>query len=89
MSTSLIYHTQGLREYKYLSTEYVDSKIRIYIEYKEELTCIDCGSHNVSAVKIKTRAIKGVPMGTTRTIFIVTIQRLRCHVKGCKNYWSR
>jgi hypothetical protein len=39
MSSSLIYHTQGLREYKYLSTKYVDSKIRIYIEYKEEFTC--------------------------------------------------
>jgi hypothetical protein len=35
MSSSLLYHTQGLREYKYLSTEYVDSKIRICIEQKE------------------------------------------------------
>jgi transposase len=79
MSNSLLYHTQGLREYKYLSAEYVGSKIRIYIEQKKDLlTCVNCGSHNVSAVKVKTREIKGVPMGTKQTIFVVKIRRLRC-----------
>ena len=83
MSTSLLYHTQGLREYKYLSTEYADSKIRIRIEQKEDLlTCVNCGSHNVFTVTIKTREIKGVPMGTKQTIFVVTIRRLRCNDCG-------
>lgn len=83
MSNSLLYHTQGLREYKYLSTEYADSKVRIYIEQKEDLLkCVDCGSHNVSLVKIKTREIKGVPMGTKQTVFMLTIRRLRCNDCG-------
>jgi transposase len=79
MSTSLLYHTQGLREYKYLSTEYIESKVHIYIEQKEELLkCVDCGSRNVSSVKVKSREVKGVPIGTKQTIFVVTIRRLRC-----------
>jgi len=83
MSTSLIYHTQGLREYKYLSSRYADSKVHIYIEQKDELLrCVDCGSRNVSAVQVKTRQIKGLPVGTKKTVFIVKIRRLKCHDCG-------
>ena len=85
MSTSLIYHTQGLREYKYISSEYNGSEVHINIEQKNELLkCVDCGSSNISAVKIKTRKIKGLPVGTKKTIFLVKIRRLICSDCGAE-----
>ena len=85
MSTSLIYHTQGLREYKYISTKYNGSEVHINIEQKKELLrCVDCGSKNISAVKIKTRKIKGLPVGTKKTIFLVRIRRLICFDCGAE-----
>ena len=85
MSTSLIYHTQGLREYKYISTKYNGSEVHINIEQKKELLrCVDCGSKNLSAVKRKTRKIKGLPVGTKKTIFLVRIRCLKCYDCGAK-----
>ena len=83
MSTSLLYHTQGLREYKYLSTKFIKGKVHINIEQKEELlACVDCGSHNIEAIKFKVRKIKGVPIGTEQTIFELNTRRLLCHDCG-------
>jgi len=83
MSTSLIYHTQGLREYKYISTKYHASEVHINIEQKRKfLKCVNCGSKNVSAVRIKDRKIKGLPVGAKKTVFVVKIRRLKCHDCG-------
>jgi transposase len=79
MSTSLLYHTQGLCEYNYLSTNYIGGKVHISIEQKKGLLkCVNCKSHNVLATKFKSRNIKGVPIGRKQTIFEVKIRRLRC-----------
>lgn len=79
MSTSLLYHTQGLREYKYLSTEFINGKVHINIEQKKELlACVNCGSQDIEVIKLKTRQIKGLPIGTKQTVFEVKIRRLRC-----------
>jgi DNA-directed RNA polymerase subunit RPC12/RpoP len=86
MSTSLIYHTQVLREYKYISTEFYGSEVHITIEQKKEfLRCVNCGSKNISAVKRKTRKIKGLPVGTKKTIFLVRILCLKCFIAVQQN----
>ena len=85
MLTSLIYHTQGLREYKYISTEFYGSEVHITIEQKKELLrCVNCGSKNISGVKRKTRKIKGLQVGTKKTIFLVRIRCLKCFDCGAE-----
>lgn len=83
MSTSLIYHTQGLRDYNFKSCDYVGKTVFITVEQKEsKLCCTACGSRNFSVVFIKERKIKGVPIGTKFTVFIVLIRRLKCRDCG-------
>lgn len=85
MSTSLLYHTQGLRDYNFKSCDFVGSEVLITVEQKKsKLCCVACGSRNFSAVVIKERRIKGVPVGTKQTVFIVVIRRLECNDCGCE-----
>ncbi len=83
MSTSLLYHTQGLRDYNFKSYDYIGKTVRVTVEQKPpKLQCTICGSRNFTAVFIKEREIKGVPIGTKFTVFVVRIRRLRCHDCG-------
>ena len=84
MSTSLMYHTQGLRDYNFKSYDYVGKTVRITVEQKlSKLGCTVCGSRNFTALFVKEREIQGVPIGTKFTVFVVRIRRLRCHDCGC------
>ena len=83
MSTSLMYHTQGLRDYDFKSYDYEGESVRITVEQKgSKLRCTACGSRNFSTAFVKEREIKGVPIGRKFTVFIVRIRRLRCHNCG-------
>ncbi len=89
MSTSLICHTQGLRDYNFKSCDYVGKSVFIKVEQKKsKLCCTVCGSQNFIAVFSKEREIKGVPIGTKFTVFIVRIRRLRCHDCGASRQES-
>ncbi len=83
MSTSLLYHTQGLRDYNFKSCDYEGKTVRIRVEQKpSKLCCTVCGSRNFSTAFVKKREIKGVPIGTKFTVFVVRIRRLRCRDCG-------
>lgn len=83
MSTSLIYHTQGLRDYNFKRCDYVGKTVFITVEQKKStLCCSACGSRNFSLVFIKERKIKGVPVGTKFTVFVILIRRLKCRDCG-------
>ena len=85
MSTSLLYHTQGLRDYNFKSCDFVGNEVLIAVEQKtSKLCCTACGSRDFTAVVVKERRIKGVPVGTKQTVFIIVIRRLRCHNCGCE-----
>jgi transposase len=63
----------------------VKNEVRITIELKEDKRyCTSCGSNNFNAVFVKEREIKGIPIGTKQTTFVVRVKRLRCHACGCE-----
>ncbi len=66
MSTSLLYHTCGIRSYDYRSTEYVCGTTFMYIEQpREKLRCPHCGRVEVSVRGSNRRVFRSVPIGTT------------------------
>lgn len=83
MSTSLLYHTQGLRDYNYVRMDYAGDEVRVTVELKDEKRrCVACGSSSFNAVFVKEREIKGIPIGTKRTTLVIRIYRVRCHACG-------
>lgn len=85
MSTSLIYHTQGLRDYQYVTKKNGAGKIFITIELKHScLRCPACGSYDFTSFFLKERKIKGIPLGNKKTVFIIRVRRLRCRNCGAE-----
>ena len=69
MSTSLLYHTQGLRDYNFKSCDFVGNEVLIAVEQKtSKLCCTACGSRDFTAVVVKERRIKGVPVGIIKSV---------------------
>jgi hypothetical protein len=65
MSTSLLYHTCGIRGYEYRSTEYICGTTVVHIEQpREKLRCPHCGRAEVSARGSKSRIFRSVPIGS-------------------------
>ncbi len=87
MSTSHIYHTQGIRNFHYKKEEYVGNTVKIYIcRPLDKFRCPDCGSSNVLAIKDGQREIKGLKSGKKQTHFIIDIHRIKCRDCGCFKY---
>ncbi|MEA3495337.1 MAG: transposase family protein [Bacteroidota bacterium] len=83
MSTSLIYHGFGLKNQKYLKTEFKEGKVFFHIQTKENnLRCSQCGSKKVIKRGSKQRKFRGVPIGLKQVIFIAKVQRLECKECG-------
>lgn len=85
MSTSLLYHTQGIKGFQFLSFKFSDScVIAEIIRKKSNFKCSKCNSNNVTATYIKDRFIQGLPMGSQRFFLKVKLHRIRC--KDCNSY---
>lgn len=83
MSTSQLCHTQGIRNFHHVKYDYVkDYVIWTIIRAPKKFRCSSCKSSNVTATKIGTREIKGLPNGSKKTLFSVIFHRLRCHDCG-------
>jgi hypothetical protein len=64
MSTSHIYHTQGIRNYHRVKEEYVKDAVLIHIEHhSNKYSCRQCHSKNVSIIKDRERKIQGLKSG--------------------------
>ncbi len=80
MTTSTLYHTQGIRGFKYQKTKRIRSTEYYYVcSSATHLKCTSCKSSNTVIVKTgKTREVRGQHVGLKKTIFIVKVRRVRC-----------
>lgn len=82
MSTSLLYHTQCIREYQYESTEYKDGHVIINIRRKF-FNCSKCNCPQVSVTISRQRLIKGEKIG--RKLFFLKVPVHRIYCSQCKS----
>jgi transposase len=83
MSTSLLYHGFGVRDYRYVSTRYVAGGVVFVIERKPETCCCAaCGSQNVWRHGVVVRGFRTVPLGSKRVELEARIPRLACQDCG-------
>jgi transposase len=83
MSTSLLYHAFGVRDYRYVRTEYVEGGVIFTIERKTETChCAACGSQNVWRQGNVTRRFHALPVGSKPVTLVAEIPRLLCHDCG-------
>lgn len=79
MSTSLLYHTCGIRGYEYRSTEYICGTTVMHIEQpREKLRCPHCGRAEVSARGSKSRIFRSVPIGRKPVAIMLEVARVYC-----------
>jgi len=79
MSTSLLYHTCGIRGYEYRSMEYVcgTTVVRI-VQPRQNLRCPHCGSGDVSARGSKERVFRSLPIGSKPVAIVLDVARVYC-----------
>ncbi|MCP4899013.1 MAG: ISL3 family transposase [bacterium] len=83
MSTSLLYHGFGVRDYRYVSTRYVAGGVVFVIERKPDTyCCAACGSQNVWRHGVMVRSFRTVPLGSKRVELEAEIPRLACQDCG-------
>ncbi len=83
MSTSLLYHGFGVRDYRYVSTRYVAGGVVFVIERKPETCrCAACGSQNVWGHGVVVRRFRTVPLGSKQVDLEARIARLACQDCG-------
>lgn len=79
MSTSILYHGFGVREYRYLKTEYGASGIVFHIEKAaEKQCCAKCGSQDVIKKGSVVRRLRTLPIGKHTVWLAVHVSRLFC-----------
>ena len=85
MSTSLLYHTQGIAGFQLLNYKFPGKCVIAEICRKESnFKCRSCKSSNVKATYIKHRMIHGLPMGSKDFYLNVKLHRIRC--RECNAY---
>ena len=83
MSTSLLYHGFGVRDYRHVRTKYVRGGVILTIERKmETCRCTACGSANVWRQGVVVRRFRTVPIGSKGVELEARIPRLACQDCG-------
>ena len=83
MSTGQLYHTQGIKDFHHVSHSYIGKHLIWTIKRNcEKFECNTCMSPQVTATRIGSRKVKGLPMGRLKTSFTVIVHRLKCHDCG-------
>lgn len=77
MSTSLLYHTQGVRGYQYESAQYGKGYVLCNIR-RTEFRCEQCGYPGVSAYVSRQREIKGEKFGNKLLLLNIPVHRIYC-----------
>ena len=84
MDTSFLRHIYGLVGVKCTATHYKANKIVLDIEYsKTKKRCPWCGEYTLVKNGYRHRNIHGLPIGSTKTILHMKVQRYKC--KHCGN----
>ncbi len=83
MSTSLLYHGFGVRDYRYVRTKFISGGVVFTIERKPETyQCVVCGSRNVWRQGVVERRFDTVPIGGKWVELEARIPRLACQDCG-------
>ncbi len=83
MSTSLLYHAFGVRDYRCMKTEYVEGGVIFMIKRKTGVCrCTACGSENTWRQGSVTRSFRALPIGRRPVTLRAEIPRLLCHDCG-------
>ncbi|MBF0182749.1 MAG: ISL3 family transposase, partial [Magnetococcales bacterium] len=84
MSTSLLYHAFGIREYVYVRTRYEDGCTIFVVERGDlrRLRCSQCHSYEVTKKGIVVRQLRMEPIGMRPSFLEVSIQRVACAACG-------
>lgn len=77
MSTSRMYHTQGIRGFQHRAFHFESGMVIAEIERKTQ-RCPFCRSGEVSCYEVRSRRIRGVPYGAMPVFFAVCLHRLYC-----------
>jgi transposase len=83
MSTSLLYHAFGVRDYRCVKTEYSKGAVTFMIERKSGVCpCSACGSENTWRQGSVTRRFHTLPIGSKAVTLVANIPRLFCRDCG-------
>lgn len=80
MSTSIIYHLFGARDYEYQSLILSKGEIRFVIRRKRGyIKCPKCNSRKVVTRGSKIRSLRALPTGHYRKVFLdVVVHKIEC-----------
>lgn len=79
MSTSLLYHAFGVRNYRQTSVHFHEGSVVFCLEQpRERHRCPECGSPVVHAQGHKHRLLQSVPIGLKPTYLLVKVPRVIC-----------
>jgi transposase len=83
MSTSLLYHAFGIRDYEYVRTEYQGGQVIFTIQQEHEsCRCPRCGSREVLPRGHVERRFRSLPIGSRATFVALPIPRVECRACG-------
>jgi transposase len=79
MSTSLLYHSFGIRGYCQRRIDFLEGRVCFSIEQpRESYRCSECGSAAVHSQGHKDRFLRTVPIGSRPTFILVKVARVIC-----------
>jgi len=84
MSTSLLYHAFGAKNYKYLRTEYSGGDILFYIEKKDRPSCRECKSDEVVYDGYEAYTLRALPIGPKRVYLVAYLHVILCRRCGAR-----
>jgi len=80
MSTSFLYHTQGVKGFQFQSFDYSGGRVAARITRKPgTFFCPECGAYHTTPTYTGERTIKALPMGSKDFVLQVAMHRIRCH----------
>ena len=83
MSTSLLYHTQGISGFQHQSYKYEEGKV-IQRICRKTFYCDECSSQEVSIFPTRTRKLHCGNIGRKLLIIEVKVHRIYC--RNCKAF---
>jgi len=83
MSTSLLYHSFGIRGYQQTRIELTGGVTRFHVQPSEKsICCSSCQSTNVIRRGSKQREFRASPIGSKQTVLVATLPRVQCRDCG-------
>lgn len=82
MSTSILYHGWGVRDYAYERSEFVEGGLVFHVRATKAMCCPVCQSRQVIGRGTVERRFKAVPIGGKAVTLVLPVQRVGCQACG-------